>query len=174
MPRRRKPRPGGLFDRPVQLFALTGVILAIGWIAFVGSVHLHEMIVGAVVVALSTAFCGLIYRAEKLPFDVHLRDLAQAWRVPREIAVDTGVVLRVLLADLFLGRRAASLYRVCGFHGGKHDPYIVGRSALAVMYPTMSPNMIVIGIDVAQSHMLFHQIKRDDVAASARALGAGR
>lgn len=173
MPRRRREHPGGLFDRPAQLLSITAVLLAIGWIWFVGNIHLHEMMVGAVVVTLCTAFCGLIFSSERLPFDLHVRDLLQIWRVPREIAKDTIIVLGVLFADLFLGKSAPSLYRVSGFRAGKRDPYIVGRSTLAVMYSTMSPNMIVIGIDAAQGHMLFHQIKRDDVAASARALGAG-
>lgn len=166
--------PGGLFDRPVQLLAITAVLLTIGWIWFVGSVHLHEVIVGAVVVALSTAFCGLIYKSETLPFDLHLRDVVQAWRIPMDIAKDCVIITAVLFADLFLGRRAGSFYRVCGFRSSRRDPILVGRSALAITYTTMSPNMIVIGIDVAQSHMLFHQVQRDEVPRMTRLLGAGR
>ncbi len=148
MPRRRKERPGGLFDRPVQLLTITFLVLAIGWIYFVGSVHLHEMMLGAVVVALSTAFCWLIFKSQTLPFDVRGRDLLQVWRVPGEIVKDSISLIAALLRDLFGGERIGSFYRVCGFKSSKRDPILVGRSALAVMYSTMSPNMIVIGIDV--------------------------
>lgn len=174
MPRRRRDRPGGLFDKPFQLLSITCIILAVGWIYFVGNLHLHEMILGAAVVALSTSFCTLIYKSETLPFDLRLRDVLQAWRIPGEILKDSIAVIGVLFCDLFLGKRAGSFYRASGFRGGKHDPLIVGRSALAVMYGTMSPNMIIIGIDTSQSHMLFHQIKKDDLPKLVRELGAGQ
>lgn len=172
MPRPKYEHPGGLFDHPTQLLTLTGFLLALGWIGFVGSVHLHEMIVGVAVVALSTAFCRLIFSAETLPLALHLRDVLQVWRVPLDIAKDTLLVTRVLFADLFTGRRAGSFYRACGFRTSLRDPVLVGRSALATMYATMSPNMIVIGIDAARSQMLFHQIARDDLSELTRSLGA--
>src|SRR5579875_700554 len=100
MPRPKYEHPGGLFDHPAQLLTITAILLALGWIWFVGTVHLHEMLVGAVVVALCTAFCGLIYKCESLPLDLRLRDVMQVWRVPLEIIKDTIIVTRVLLCDL--------------------------------------------------------------------------
>jgi multisubunit Na+/H+ antiporter MnhE subunit len=174
MARRKRERPGGLFDRPAQLLTVTGVLLAISWICFVGSVHLHEMIVGAVVVALCTAFCALIYSSATLPLDFHLRDVLQIWRVPQAIFSDAVVVTVALLRDLSGGRPVGSLYRVCGFGTSTRDPILVGRGALATMYTTMSPNTIVIGIDASQSHLLFHQVERAPVPELIRQLGPGR
>lgn len=174
MTRHKHERAGGMFDRPWLLLTTTAGVLALSWILFVGSLHLHEMLVGLVVVALSTSFCARIYRSEKLPFAPRLRDLAQAWRIPHDIVRDTGILLSVLFRDLFLGEPAASLYRVCGFQASRRDPVIVAREALATAYTTMSPNMIVIGIDCTQGHLLFHQIRRDEVPQLARNLGAGQ
>lgn len=167
----RHPHAGGIFDRPAQLLAITAALLAVGWIGFVGSVHLHEMVVGLVVVALSTAFCRLIYRSEKLAVDLRMRDVLQGWHIPGYVLSKCAEITWVLVNDL-CGKRAGSYYRVCGFRGGTRDPIAVGRSALAVAYTTAAPNFIVIGIDVHQNHMLFHQIERTEIAAMTKALGA--
>ena len=174
MSRAKREHAGGLFDKPVHLLSFTAALLAIGWIVFVGSVHLHEMILGAVIVAMCTAFCGQIFSSATLPLDLRWRDLAQIWRVPGAVIKDFGVLTVVLLRDLFGGRRAESLYGVCGFRSSRRDPVLIARSALAITYTTVSPNMIVIGIDPAQSHMLFHQVGRDPVSKMTRALGAGQ
>ena len=172
MARHKHERPGGLFDRPTLVLTVTAVVLAVGWIAFVGTLHAHEMIVGAVVVALSTAFCRLIYRSEKLPFDLRLRDVVQCWRIPWYILSGCAEITWLLLKDL-AGKRADSLYRVCGFRTGKRDPLAVQRTALAIAFTTTAPNFIVIGIDPHQNHMLFHQIQRSEIPKMTQALGAG-
>ena len=149
-------------------------VLFFGWVWLVASFKPHEMIVGAVVVAISTAFCGLLFSTSGLPLQVQWRDLLLFWRVPLAIVQDTGVLIAVLFADLFRGRPAGSFYCVCGFKSSRRDPVIVGRMALAVMYTTMSPNTIVIGVDPTQSHMLFHQLQRGVVPRLTQMLGAGR
>ena len=164
-------RPHGLFARPVQLLSVTAMALALGWIAFVGSLHLHEMLVGAAVTALSVVFCRLMYGSETLNFDLRWQDVAQCWRIPWYILSGSAEIVFLLIKDLF-GSRAESLYRVSGFRGGMRDPYAVERSALAVAYTTTAPNFIVIGIDPHQNHMLFHQIKRSEIPKMTQALGA--
>ena len=174
MARRRKTHAAGIFARPVLLLTSVAAILAFGWIWLVASFHPHEMIVGAVVVALSTAFCGLLFRSSQLPLALRWHDVLLFWRVPLAIVQDAGTLVAVLFTDLFGGERAGSYYRVCGFKSSRRDPLIVGRTALAVMYTTMSPNMIVIGVDPKQSHMLFHQLRRDAVPVLTQMLGAGQ
>ena len=174
MPRHGHAHRGGIFDHPVRFLAATAIALFIGWIWLVASVHPHEMLVGAVVVILSTAFCALVLRSATLPLQLRLKDILVVRHVPAEILKDTWIVLTVLFDDLFRGRPAGSFYRVAGFQTSRRDPVLVARTALAVTYTTLSPNMIVIGIDPTQGHMLFHQLKRDDVPSSTRALGAGK
>lgn len=148
------------------------ILLALCWIWLVATLKGHEMIVGAAVVALSTAFCALVLHSSKLPLDLQLRDVLQVWRVPVAILQDTWILTVILLKDLFGGERVGSFYRVCGFRSSRRDLVLVGRSALAIMYTTMSPNMIIIGIDASQSHLLFHQLQRDEIPALTKALGA--
>lgn len=154
-----------------QLLTVTVVCLAGGWIGFVGSLHAHEMIVGAVVVVLCAAFCRLVFRSEKLPFDVRLRDVIQCWRIPWYILSGCTEITLLLGKDL-AGKPADSLYRVCGFRSGSRDPIAVERTALAIAYTTTAPNFIVLGIDPHQNHMLFHQIQRSDIPKMTQALGA--
>lgn len=150
----------------------TATLLAVGWIGFVGSLHLHEMLLGAVVVALCTAFCWLVYNSETLPFGVRLRDLAQGRSIPWSIVARCSQITWILLKDL-AGQRTESYYRVCGFRCAPRNPIGVERAVLVVSFCTVAPNFIVIGIDPHQNHMLFHQIERTEVPAMARALGAG-
>ncbi len=170
MPKSRRIHPGW----PVRLLSGIALLLFAGWVLLVGSLHPHEMIVGAVVVLLSTSFCAVVLRSDTLALELRLRDLMQLWHVPGEIAKDAWVITSVLFRDLLFGQRAESLYRVAGFKASRRNPVLVARAALAIAYTTLSPNTIVLGIDPAQGHMLFHQLRRDDLPASTRALGAGK
>lgn len=163
--------PAGLFSRTPQLAFATASTGALGWIAFVGSVHLHEMLVGAVILALTTIFATAVFRSESLPFDLRWKDVVQGWRIPWYILSGCGEIVMLLLKDLF-GTPAESLYRVCGFRGGMRDPLAVERITLAIAYTTTAPNFIVIGIDPHQNHMLFHQLQRSDVPRMTKNLGA--
>lgn len=144
---------------------------AFAWIGFVGNLHLHEMLVGLAILVLTTIFSIVVFRGETLPFDLRWRDIRQGWQIPSQIVTRCGEITYVLVLDLF-GRRADSLYRVCGFQGGMRDPYAVERMILAVVYSTVAPNFIVIGIDPHQNHMLFHQIRRGAVSPALKKLGA--
>ena len=174
MPRHPHAHRGGIFDHPVYFLSIAAAALFGGWIWLVATLHLHEVIVGAVVVMLSTAFCALVLRSAPLPLQLRLRDVLAIRHVPSEIVKDTWVVLTVLYRDLFRGEPAGSFYRVAGFRTGRRDPVLVARSALATTYATLSPNVVVVGIDPTQGHILFHQLQRDDVPSSTRALGAGK
>ena len=175
MPTPQSERPeahaSGLWNYPARLLPATALLLAAGWIGLVGNLHVEEMLLGLLVVGVSTAFCALIYRSETLPINLHLHDVVQCWRVPWYVISKCTEITWLLLKDL-AAHPAASLYRVCGFRGGSHDPYAIGRMSLTVAYTTAAPNFIVIGIDPHQNHMLFHQIQRTSVSKMTQALGA--
>ena len=129
------------------------------------------MLTGAGVVCAAGAFFVALQRAERLNVDFQPRDVLAGWRVPWYVLNDLIDIIVVLLRDL-LGRRAPSLYRVCGFRTSHRDARLNARRVLATVYSTTSPNLIVIGIDTSQSRMLFHQIKRASVPAMTQDLGA--
>jgi multisubunit Na+/H+ antiporter MnhE subunit len=168
----RAQHAGGMFDRPARLLSGAACIVFFLWYAFTASHKLHELLVGVVATSLTVWFFSGVLRTEKLNLELRLRDLAQCWRLPKEIIHDCWVITVVLFKDLFGKERAGSFYRACGFKTSRRDPLLMGRTALAVAYTTASPNMLVIGIDPAQSLMLFHQIQRDKVSEMTRRLGA--
>lgn len=172
MSKARAQHAGGMFDRPGQLLSGAAVLVYFFWYAFTASGKPHELLVGVGATALTVWFFANVLRTETLNVELRLRDLAQCWRLPKEIVHDCWVITAVLFKDLFGVERAGSFYRACGFKTSRRDPLLMGRTALAVAYTTASPNMLVIGIDPAQSLMLFHQIQRDKVSEMTRRLGA--
>ncbi|MDP9037902.1 MAG: hypothetical protein M3O02_01350 [Acidobacteriota bacterium] len=134
--------------------------------------RLHEMMVGAGAVAASAAFLWVVHRRSALRLRFSLPDVLACWRLPWYILSGCYVITAVLLRDVFTSRRAESLFRVSGFATAQHDARMVSRRVLATAYTTAAPNFIVIGIDVAQSRLLFHQIQRSTVHTMAKQLGA--
>jgi multisubunit Na+/H+ antiporter MnhE subunit len=170
--KKRAQRAGGMFDHPGRLLTGTTVIVALLWAGFTAGFKLHEMLVGLLATGLTVLFFANLLRTETLNLELRGRDLLCVAHVPASILKDCWIALVVLFEDLVGKRPAESRYVACGFKTGQRDPLLVGRSALAVTYATMSPNMIVIGIDPAQSLMLYHQLRRDRVPDFVRALGA--
>lgn len=157
---------------PFEVAALLAVSLAIGWVWLVAGIHLHEMIVGAVVVVVATLFLLLVHRSQPNAIKFHLKDVAQAWRIPWYMVSDTWVVTLVFFKDLLHLGPAGSYYRVCRFKSSKRDLAVLGRGVLATIYMTATPNTIALGIDPQSSRLLFHQLQRTNLPKMARTLGA--
>ena len=172
MSKARGQHAGGMFDRPGQLLAGAAIVVLLLWRIFTDTPSWHELAMGVVSTALTVLFFANVLRTETLNLELRLKDVALVWHLPWEILKDCWIVTVVLFKDLLAIERAGSYYMACGFKTSRRDPVMVGRSALATVYATASPNMVVIGIDPAQSLMLFHQIKRDKVSTMMQGLGA--
>jgi hypothetical protein len=146
--------------------------MAILWILFVGGIHRDEMIAGAGVLILASAFLYLVARRETLTLDLRWPDLVTCWRIPWYIVSGVYEIAVVLVKDLSGIKSVKSFYRVSGFKTSKSDPQLVARRVLATAYTTTAPNFIVIGIDYNQSRMLFHQLERSSVPKMTKKLGA--
>jgi multisubunit Na+/H+ antiporter MnhE subunit len=168
----RAQRAGGLFDRPGRLLTGAAILVYFLWYAFTASTKPHELLVGLGAVALTVLFFANVLRTEKLNVTFQASDLALCWHLPADILKDCWVLTVVLAKDLLGTERAGSFYRDCGFVTSRRDPLLMGRTALAIAYTSMSPNMLIIGIDPEQSLMLFHQVQRDEVPDLTRKLGA--
>ena len=171
MGKRRRKHAGGLFDRPEGLIAGAAVAVFFLWYAFTASTKPHEMIVGAAATVLAVLFFANVLRTATLNLDLHARDLVQLWRIPWYILSGCWEITWILLKDL-AGKPAASYYRDCGFKTSRQNPKLVGRTVLAIAYTTTAPNFIVIGVDVSQSLMVFHQLERSTIPKMTQALGA--
>lgn len=168
----RAKHAGGLFDRPGRLLAGAAILVLFSWYAFTASANWHELLVGAIATVITVLFFANVLHTERLNLNLRARDLALCWRLPSAILKDCWIITVVLVKDLLGIERAGSFYKACGFETSEHNPTLVGRSALAVVYTTMSPNMLVIGIDPARSLILFHQLRSAPVPEITRQLGA--
>jgi hypothetical protein len=129
------------------------------------------MIVGFVVLVLSAAFILQVRAMEPLKLDFRMADLLTCWRIPWYIVSGIYEIVVVLSKDI-IGKEAGSFYRFSGFKTSERDPRLIARTVLATAYTTTAPNFIIIGIDAAQSRMLFHQLERSDVPRMTKELGA--
>ncbi len=147
-------------------------LVAAGWVLFVAGIHWHEMLVGLGVDIAATMFLVNLCKLAAPSLRLEWRDVIQCWRLPWYVLSDSWQITVVLARDIISAPRAGSYFRVSGFETSKHDQHMRGRTVLATVYTTASPNSIVIGIDPNLSRMLFHQIKRSRVSKMARSLGA--
>ncbi len=143
------------------------------WVVFVGTFAFHELLVGTIAAFLSSL--GLLVVTVQYPprFRPRMSDLTACWRLPWYLISGTGEVLMVAARDSLGGKRAQSLFRVAPFRAGtKQDPHATARRALAVLYTTVAPNFIILGINASDQRLLFHQIERSSVPKMTRQLGA--
>jgi multisubunit Na+/H+ antiporter MnhE subunit len=152
--------------------ALLSAVLAVFWLACVATVRLHEMLVGIGAIVISAAFSMFVVSTLPLRFRPRLSELAEIWRLPWNVATDLVQVLIVLLLD-FAGRRAPSLFVAAPWGPVRNNARDTARRALAISYTTVSPNMVVVGIDCGRGKILFHQIKKSGVPKLTQNLGAG-
>jgi multisubunit Na+/H+ antiporter MnhE subunit len=142
------------------------------WIVFVGTFSLHELLVGIIATFLATL--GLLVVIVQYPprFSPGISDLLACWRLPWYLLSGTWEVLYVAARDSIGGKRAQSLFRVSPFEADGHNPRTTARCALAVVFTTVAPNFIVLGVNASDQKMLFHQIERSSVPKMTEQLGA--
>ncbi|MGI4756156.1 MAG: hypothetical protein ACRYGF_04820 [Janthinobacterium lividum] len=161
-------RPG---TRGPIVFVVALALTACLWLLFTGSRQPHEWALGVISIACTMSFVTVAYRHELQGFHLTWSDVLALWRTPWYLVSGVVEITKVLALDLS-GRRAESIFRVCGFKTAKEDPLLVTRGALATAYTSIAPNFIVVGIDYRQSRMLFHQLQRSSVPLMTKQLGA--
>ena len=143
------------------------------WIIFVGTFSLHELLIGVLGALLATAGLSIINRHYPARFHPRLRDLRSLWRLPGYLISDTWKILALRAKDLRSIRTANSLFRVVPFQaGGKEDPRATARRVLAVIYTTITPNTVVLGVNTNDQNLLLHQLVRGSVSRMTKNLGA--
>jgi hypothetical protein len=158
--------------KSVVIAAGTWLVLAGLYLAFASNVGFRECTAAAVVAAIGTAGVIIFAAVDGVRFRFRWADLAVAWRIPYQVGSGTVQVMIGLGRQLGRGRSAGRV-TAAGFDGGElEDPADQGRRALAVTYPTMTPNFIVMGFIRDRRAMLYHQIVPGPVPSIARKLGA--
>jgi hypothetical protein len=155
------------------LFGASFVFLYLFWVIFVGTLARWELLLGIVASFLGALGICVVQHAEDAHFCPRLKQWLSAWRLPWYLLNGTWEILLVSARDFLSIRPADSLFLLARFDAGevcdKHD---TGRRVLAVTYTTMAPNFIVIGVNMRDGFMLYHQIEKSGVPKLTQELGA--
>lgn len=168
----RKARKRGFQPKYVVYVLAISLVLFGSWIVFSFTVHAQELVVGACCALLAGGFAVFAGSQEPTPFRPSPRDLLQGWRLPWNAITDSVTISLTLLRSLW-GRGPAPLYRAVPFRAGsEHNPRDTARRVLAVAYTSVTPNSVVVGVDMHRSLLLYHQIECNPTPVLTRNLGA--
>ncbi len=145
------------------------------WLLFTGTFSLHELLIGVIAAVLASSGMVVVAMYYSTAFAPGVLDLFAFWRLPWYLFSGTWEVLFVAATDLLGIDPAESVFRIAPFDAGtQDDPRKTARRVLAVLYTTIAPNFIVMGINASDQKILFHQIKRSSIPKMAQQLGAKR
>ncbi len=142
------------------------------WLIYVSQFNTWELLVGTAAAGLATLGAAVFQRVCSVNFRPSLRQAAEIWRMPGYAVSGTWEILQGIGKQLFSKRRAPSYLASVPFAVGSEEPADVGRRALAVVYTTMTPNFIVLGVIREQGLLLYHQIIPGEVLQMTQNLGA--
>ncbi len=169
--RHHQPRAFLNGGRITGLLALWVVHVGL-WFIYVSTFNKWEALVGCAAAALSTLGVAVVARLGLVKFRPSFGQLAEIRRIPWYAVSGTWEIIQGVGKQLFSKRGAASYLAAVPFEVGPDDSANAGRRALAVLYTTMTPNFVVVGIIREQGLMLYHQIVPGEVLQLTRDLGA--
>ena len=157
--------------RAARWFAVSAVLAFIAWLGLVGTLSQQELCLGAACAVFSAGLSAFVLKQMGIPVYENFTDLMRVWRVPWYLLSDSWQILQALGQDLSGVSPAGSHLRAVPFKREKGARGFF-RRVLAVVYTTLTPNIIVIGIDQKQELLLFHQIAPTAVPKMTKQLGA--
>lgn len=152
--------PAGILPLVTRIGEFVGALAL--WTIFVSTFASPEILAGCAAALITVTIFELLKRAEPLQFRPPAQALAQAWRLP-------GLILRgnwTLLEELWrrmLGHRRRSALFITQFPAVGENSRASGIRALAIIYATLPPNFLIVGMDRASGLMLYHQIRKEPV-----------
>ena len=160
------------FDIRAALISGAEFFLLLGlWMVFVSMPKVDELLVG-IGAALIAAFADGVVKAERFAsFYPHLKSIVLVFWEPW-YALDGTAAIFAALAKHLMGKKSEAQLRAVPFDSGGDDPESAARRALAIMYTTIPPNFVVVGIDRKRDLMLVHQVSPTPTPLIAKRLGA--
>ncbi len=141
------------------------------WMIFVSMAKVDELVVG-IGAALISAFADGVVKAKNFAvFAPHLKSMLLVFWEPW-YALDGTAAIFLALGKHIMGKKSEAQLRAIPFDGGGDDPESAARRALAIMYTTIPPNFIVVGIDRDKNLMLVHQVSPTGTPLITQRLGA--
>jgi multisubunit Na+/H+ antiporter MnhE subunit len=132
------------------------------WLLFTTKASLEECLAGAAAAFVGTVGWEAAQRAQPLCFRPPFRALAQIVYTPWLILQDTWI-LALELVRKARGKPSRSLFELTRFAADGTDCRSAAKRALVIAYTTLSPNLLILGVDRKTRLMLFHQVRKDPV-----------
>lgn len=130
------------------------------YLLLIDTTDLPELYAGVGAALLSAILFELSCQQELVEISLAASALRHAWRVVVRAPVDIVVVSRVALAQLVRRQATRGVFRAVPFEAGGERGGDAGRRALAEALGSLTPNTIVLGVDVERDLLLVHQLHR--------------
>jgi multisubunit Na+/H+ antiporter MnhE subunit len=134
------------------------VLLMSLWVAVDDSLQFDELLAGAGAAALAALAAEIASHQAATRFEVRLRWLVKALRLPGEVAHDTLTVFAALARTLATGKPPQGAFRELPVRYGDETPLGVTRRVLLTGAYSLAPNTFVLGIDEERDAMVVHQL----------------
>jgi multisubunit Na+/H+ antiporter MnhE subunit len=141
------------------------------WVFFASNAGYREVLIGAVVSAISICGAARFRKESKDHFHLRARDVIQIFHTPRLVLVESWLLLRVVALRL-IGRQVTGSVVSAHFKTDGDNPESRGRRALATTFLTLTPNTLVLGFLGKEQQLLFHTVLPQELPEFAFQMGA--
>jgi multisubunit Na+/H+ antiporter MnhE subunit len=147
----------------MTLFVVTWILLSALYVVLVFKTEFEEYVAGVICGLVSAVGVDLVRTHGSVRFAPGLGWVPGAARLPREVLVDTGLLMRVLWRVLVRREDVRGQFIVVPFAGARGDsPEAAGRRAIAKWIGSIAPNTLVVGFDEHRDRILLHQLVTTD------------
>ena len=163
--------PTWLIDGQALTETVIEFLLLLGlWMMFVSLLQWNELFAGLVAALIGGVADAVVKSTDLASFRPKPRDLLLIFRVAGEVVQNTAVVLVELFRRIG-GAPSRSALQVVPFEAAGDERESSSRRALAILYSTLPPNSIVVGIDKQRGYLMMHQLVPQPESTVTRQLG---
>jgi multisubunit Na+/H+ antiporter MnhE subunit len=159
------------FLRAVTVSAVEFIFLLGLWMLFVSRLRGLEVLVGVCAAFLGAVADAIVRAKSFIRFQPRAKWLSLFLWEPWYVLAGSVAIL-CALAKRLAGKKSDAEFRIVPFRAGGNDPESATRRALAVTLTSISPDLIVVGIEKDKNFMLVHEISPSPTPLIAKRLGA--
>lgn len=159
------------FDLRALLEGAVEFVLLLGlWMMFVSLLQWNEFVAGIAAALFGAVADAVVKATDFAHFRPDWKQVLLIFRLPGEVLKDTLLVFAELFRRL-AGAPSRSTLCAVPFEFGDESREGASRRALAILYSTIPPNSVVIGID-DRGYLLLHTLVPAPLSGVTRKLGA--
>ncbi len=153
-------------DSAIEFILLFGL-----WMLFVSQTQTNEIVAGLGAALVGAVADAVLKAADYAKFKPKFKWLLLiTWEVWYVLSGTWGIL--VALGRQLAGKESEAQFKAVKFDAGGDDAESWARRSLVTALITISPNTIVLGVDVEQNAMLLHSMPASPVPEIAKQLGA--